>query len=166
LNPEIKLDLSFFYTKEALQVFWVQRYDLLSQINYHKYLQSMVQSKTHAFLLFCLFKAKSKFLSQLMWQIHYFLFFTVIDSEFKEIQVSFWKNNRLPISWQSMKMSCLSSLLQGQSNQIPCYFLRQSFQNVSKFLSNIPYMRGFTECEPATLRTSAKYSVQTFSIRK
>ena len=40
LNPEIKLDLSFFYTKEALQVFWVQRYDLLSQINYHKYFYS------------------------------------------------------------------------------------------------------------------------------
>jgi hypothetical protein len=75
---------------EALQVFWDQRYDLLGQINYHKYLQSMdksmcqwinqsinksiykcpktpwskvlIQSKTHAFLLSCLFKAKSIFL--------------------------------------------------------------------------------------------------------
>ena len=45
LNPEIKLDLSFFILhEEALQVFWVQRYDLLSQINYHKYLQSMDKS--------------------------------------------------------------------------------------------------------------------------
>ena len=43
-NPEIKLDLSFFFIKEALQVFWVQRNDLLSQINYHKYLQSMDKS--------------------------------------------------------------------------------------------------------------------------
>jgi hypothetical protein len=80
----------FFFIKEALQVFWVQRYDLLSQINYHKYLQSMdksmcqwinqsinksiykrpktpwskvlIQSKTHAVLLSCLFNAKSIFL--------------------------------------------------------------------------------------------------------
>ena len=43
LNPEIKLDLSFFI-KEALQVFWAQRNDLVSQINYHKYLQSMDKS--------------------------------------------------------------------------------------------------------------------------
>ena len=40
---KLSLDLSFFI-KEALQVFWVQRYDLLSQINYHKYLQSMDKS--------------------------------------------------------------------------------------------------------------------------
>ena len=32
-----------------------------------------------------------------MWQIHYFQFFTVIDSEIKEIQVSSWKNNCLPM---------------------------------------------------------------------
>ena len=120
----LKLSWTYhFFIKEALQVFWVQRYDLLSQINYHKYLQSMdksmcqwinqsinksiykcpktpwskvlIQSKTHAFLLSCLFKAKSKFLSQVMWQIYYFLFFTVLDGELKEIQVSSWKNLRL-----------------------------------------------------------------------
>jgi hypothetical protein len=61
--------------------------------------------------------------------------------------------------WDSVKMSRLSSLLQGLSNQFRrglWFFLRQSFQNVSNFLSNIPYMRGFTEYEPATLRTFTK----------
>jgi hypothetical protein len=43
LNPEIKYGLSFSM-KKALQVFWVQWYDFLSQINYHKYLQSMDKS--------------------------------------------------------------------------------------------------------------------------
>jgi hypothetical protein len=38
LNPEIKFGPIIFFIKEALQVFWVQRYGLLSQINYHNYL--------------------------------------------------------------------------------------------------------------------------------
>ena len=39
----LKLSWTYhFFIREALQVFWVQRYDLVSQINYHKYLQSMV----------------------------------------------------------------------------------------------------------------------------
>ena len=68
-----------------------------------------------------------------------------------------------------MKMSRLSSLLQELSNQFPCdlcFFLRQSFQNVSNFLFNLPYMRGFTEYEPATVRTLAKFAIQTYLIRK
>jgi hypothetical protein len=99
--------------------------------------------------------------SQGMRQIYYFLFLTVVHSEGKTTG-NLW-------DWQSMKMSRLSSLLQERSSQFPCgvcFFLRQSFQNVSNFLSNIPYMRGFTEYEPATLRTSAKYRIQTFFINK
>jgi hypothetical protein len=68
-----------------------------------------------------------------------------------------------------MKMSRLFRLLQELSNQFPCglrFFLRESFQNGSNFLSNLPYMRGFTECEPATLRTFTKYEIQTYFSRK
>jgi hypothetical protein len=64
-----------------------------------------------------------------------------------------------------MKMSRVSSLLQELSNQFLCdlyFFLRQIFQNVSSLLSNLAYMRGFTECEPATLKTFAKYLIQTY----
>ena len=42
-NPEI-MSGTIIFIKEALQVFWDQKYDLLSQINYHKYLQSMDKS--------------------------------------------------------------------------------------------------------------------------
>jgi hypothetical protein len=95
-----------------------------------------------------------------------------VDSELKEIQVSSWKNNRLPMTdnlAMKLVMSRLSSLLQELSNQFPCglcFFLRQSFQNVSNFLSNVPYMRAFTEYEPATVRTFAKYRIQTYFISK
>jgi hypothetical protein len=57
----------------------------------------------------------------------------------------------------------------GPANQFPrglCFFLRQIFQNGSNFLSNLPYMRGFTECEPATLTTLAKYLIQTYFFSK
>ena len=63
----------------------------------------------------------------------------------------------------------LFSLLQELSNQFPCglcFFLWQSFQNVNIFLSNVPYMRGFTECELTTLRTLAKYRIQTYFFSK
>jgi hypothetical protein len=42
----------------------------------------MVKSKIHTFLLSCLFKAKSKYVpSQVLRQIHYSLFLTVVHSE-------------------------------------------------------------------------------------
>jgi hypothetical protein len=112
----LKLSWTYhFFIKEALHVFWVQRNDLLSQINYHKYLQSMdksmcqwinqsinksiykcpktpwskvlIQSKTHAVLLSCLFNAKSIFLHKSCGG------FIIFHCELREIQVSSWKNN-------------------------------------------------------------------------
>jgi hypothetical protein len=125
--------------------------------------QVLVKSKIHAFLLSCLFKAKSKFLHKSCgsWSL-----FSMSDCGTQ------WRRYKshpavrtIVYLWgsQSMKMSRLFSLLQEPSNQFPCglcFSLRQSFQNVSKFLSNIPYMRGFTEYEQETLRTSAKYRIQ------
>jgi hypothetical protein len=128
----------------------------------------LIQSKTHVVLLSCLFNAKSIFLHISHVADSLFFTFTVIVNWGRYMSdtgrriVYLW-------CWQSMKMSRLSSLLQELSNQFPCglcFFLRQSFQNGSNFLSNLPYMRGFTECEPTTLRTLARYVIQTYFSRK
>jgi hypothetical protein len=108
--------------------------------------------------MYCYFySSKLNLPSQVIWHILCFLYFWMKKSHLGKTIVYLR-------GWTSMKISRLPTCF--WFSCVFGFFLRQNLQNLSNYLSNIPYMRGFTECEPQTLKTSAKYTIQTYFISK